>query len=124
MIFGRKRQQKNDMDEEYDEEYAEGEEDFEIDPPMHEIKREKDRTLNQPQNNRRVNLRKYRGRGWGSGSKRERGLPKHEKSNPLNRTRGKSPFTYEGGVRLHRGSKSEEYPENKKQRKSWGVPWK
>ena len=50
-------------------EYAEGDEDFEIDPPMHEIKKERDRTLNQPNNNHRVNLRKYRGRGWSSGCK-------------------------------------------------------
>lgn len=122
-----KKRQKNDMNEEYeeyDEEYDEGEEDFEVDPPMHRIKRERDRTLNQPNNNHRVNLRKYRGRGWGSGCREKEGLPKHEKSNPLNRTRGKSPFTYASGVQLHRGSKSEEYPEKKKQCKSLGVPWK
>jgi hypothetical protein len=67
-----KRQSKNDMSEEYeeyDEEYAEGEEDFEVDPPMHKIRRERDRTLNNPRNNRRVNLRKYRGRGWGCSHK-------------------------------------------------------
>jgi len=126
MIFGRKRIQKNDMDEdfeEYDEEYAEGEEDFEVHKPMHKIKRERDRTLNNPRNNHRVNLRKYRGRGWGCSHKK--GLPKREKSTPINRTHGKSPFTYASGLQLHRGSKSEEseeYPEKKC--KSWGVPWK
>ena len=139
MIFGRKKVRKNDMNEDFErsrtrkndmnedfEEYNDEYDDFEIYPPMHEIRNEEDRTFTRRGfEKKRVDFGKNRRRGFGSGYRKKKGLPKHEKSTPINRTHGKSPFTYTSGLQLHRGSKSEEseeYPEKKC--KSWGVPWK
>lgn len=110
------------LHEEY-EEHNEDYRDFKVHKPMHRIKSERDRTFTRD-DDKRVNFRKYSGRGWNR--THERGLPVRERSGPLNRTRGKSPFEYEGGIQLHRGSKSKSYPESKSRKiqKSWGVPWK
>lgn len=116
-----KRQSKNDMDEDF-EEYVEDEyDDFEVEPPMHEIKDERDRTFTRRGFEKKtVDFSKQH-----SGFGKKKGLPAREKSGPMNRTRGRSPFTYSRGLQLHRKRseelEDEEYP---RKRKSWGVPWK
>ena len=104
---------------------------FEIDPPMHEIKEGEPRNMGTRGFEKKTVDFSKRSSGFGkknSGYKRERGLPKREKQGPANRTRGKSPFSYSAGLQLHRNAKSRDetepdYPEDKP-RKSWGVPWK
>lgn len=126
MIFGNRKHQKNDMDEEYkkyDSEYPE-ENEFEIEPPMSEIQDEKDRTFTRRGFSRKnVDFGKNSGQSHTS-ENRSRGLPKHEGAGPLNRTRGKSPFNYESGVSLHRAAKNGRKNKSRKNCKSWGVPWK
>ncbi|HOW13507.1 hypothetical protein [Methanosarcina sp.] len=112
----------NELNEDFNE-YNDEYEDFKVHKPMHKIRSERDRTFTNDENEKRVNFRKYRGRGWSRSH--ARGLPKRERSGPLNRTRDKSPFTYAAGVSLHRRSQSEKYPRScSKKCKSWGVPWK
>lgn len=139
----------NEEFEEYNEEYeAENDEGFER--PTDSIRRrlmqnsqpKKRRGFEKKEVNfgRRSNGGRFGERKSLFGSK-PRGLPKKEKSSPLNRTRGKSPFTYRAGICLSRFAKGvdececdemefpEEYGETEKEypgksRKSWGVPWK
>ena len=117
-----KRQSKNDMDEDF-EEYVEDEyDDFEVEPPMHEIKDERDRTFTRRGFEKKtVDFSKQH-----SGFGKKKGLPAREKSGPMNRTRGRSPFTYSRGLQLHRKrSEVEDCDcEERPKRKSWGVPWK
>lgn len=126
MIFGHRKQPKNDMNEEYkeyDDTYPEEDGDFEVQKPMSEIKDEKDRTFTRRGFSRKnVDFGKNSGKSH-TPENRSRGLPKHVGAGPLNRTRGKSPFTYEGGVSLHRAAKNGKNKSNKNC-KSWGVPWK
>lgn len=118
---------REEREEEYEDEYEEGRlheeyeehneryKDFKVHKPMHEIRRERDRTFTRDDDNKRVNFGKYRGRGWTR--KHERGLPKRERSGPVNRTRGQSPFSYESGICISRKRKSQSI-------RSLGVPWK
>lgn len=128
MLMSR-RDRRNDMNEDFEEYVEDYDEDtFEVDPPMSEIKEEKDRTFTHRGFEKKTVDFSKKSSGFGSGYKRSRGLPKRVKSGPSNRTRGKSPFNYESGLQLHRNAKSRDetesdYPEDKS-RKSWGVPWK
>jgi len=143
----------NDMEEEfedyseaYEEENGEG---FELKRPTDSIKQNLMRNANSRGFERKkVDFSKRSGGGFsrskGLTSGREnpfgnksRGLPKRERAGPMNRTRGKSPFTYSAGLCLSRFSDMKQcsqdmdFPEDDddrsrmgKKRMSWGVPWK
>lgn len=143
----------NEMEEEfedYNETYeAENGEGFELKRPTDMIKQNLMRNANSRGFERKkVDFGKRSGGGFsrkaGLTSGREnpfgskpKGLPKRERAGPMNRTRGKSPFTYSAGLTLSRAftkrdqDRDIDFPEDDedrsrtgKKRMSWGVPWK
>jgi hypothetical protein len=125
-----------DYSEAYEEENGEG---FELKRPTDTIRQNLMGRKSRGFERKEVNFGRRRGLTSGRENpfgNKPRGLPKREKSAPINRTRGKSPFTYSAGLTLSRAfarkqDQDMDFPEDDddrdrmgKKRICWGVPWK